>query len=108
VVVIVLPTSITCSVFINHFDPDVFYRRQRTRNDDKFIVLFPGTFHCHQGIDLAVEALAGVRQRVPNAGFHIYGDGTERPKLVRLTEQLVLTESSGFSDIYRSNQWRKC
>jgi len=84
------------SVFINHVDPDVFYRRQHTRNDDKFIVLFPGTFHWHQGIDLAIEAFAGVRQRVPNAEFHIYGEGTERAKLVHLTERLGLTECVRF------------
>jgi|HubBroStandDraft_4_1064222.scaffolds.fasta_scaffold01521_4 glycosyltransferase involved in cell wall biosynthesis/peptidoglycan/xylan/chitin deacetylase (PgdA/CDA1 family) len=84
------------SVIVNHVDPAIFHRRRRSRNDGKFIVLFPGTFQWHQGIDLAIEAFAGVKQRVPNAEFHIYGDGTERAKLVRLTEQLKLTECVKF------------
>jgi glycosyltransferase involved in cell wall biosynthesis/peptidoglycan/xylan/chitin deacetylase (PgdA/CDA1 family) len=84
------------SVFVNHVDPAIFYRRRRTRNDGKFIILFPGTFQWHQGIDLAIEAFAGVRQRVPNAEFHIYGDGTERAKLVSLTERFGLTECVKF------------
>ena len=91
----VIPEEKT-SVFVNHVDPAIFYRRRRTRNDGKFIVLFPGTFQWHQGIDLAIEAFAGVRQRLPNAEFHIYGDGTERAKLVSLTEQLGLTECAKF------------
>jgi len=84
------------SVFVNHVDPAIFYRRQRTRNDGKFIVLFPGTFQWHQGIDLAIGAFAAVRERVPNAEFHIYGDGTERAKLVRLTERLGLMDCVKF------------
>ena len=84
------------SVFVNHVDPAIFYRRQRIRNDGKFIVLFPGTFQWHQGIDLAIGAFAAVKQRVPNAEFHIYGDGTERAKLMRLTERLGLTDCVKF------------
>lgn len=84
------------SVFLNHVDPAIFYRRQRTRNDGKFIVLFPGCFQWHQGLDLAIQAFAGVRQRVPNAEFHIYGDGTEKSALVHLTERLGLTGSVKF------------
>ena len=37
-----------------------------------------------------------MRQRVPNAEFHIYGDGPEKSKLVHLTEQLGLTGSVRF------------
>ncbi len=40
-----------CSVFLNHVDREVFFRRPRTRNDDKFIMLFPGSFQWHQGLD---------------------------------------------------------
>ena len=80
-----------CSVFLNHVDPAIFYRRERTRKDDKIIVLFPGSFQWHQGLDLAIEAFALVEKRVPNAEFHIYGNGDEKPELMALTERLGLT-----------------
>jgi glycosyltransferase involved in cell wall biosynthesis len=62
-----------CTVFVNHVDPSVFYRRPRTRTDGKFIVIFPGTFQWHQGLDIAVEAFALLN--MPNAEFHLYGGG---------------------------------
>jgi glycosyltransferase involved in cell wall biosynthesis len=64
-----------CSVFLNHVDPAIFYRRPRTRNDKTFIILFPGSFQWHQGLDIAIKALARVRARVPNAELHLYRGG---------------------------------
>jgi glycosyltransferase involved in cell wall biosynthesis/peptidoglycan/xylan/chitin deacetylase (PgdA/CDA1 family) len=85
-----------CSVFLNHVDPALFYRRNRTRTDDNVIILFPGSFQWHQGLDIAIEAFALVRKRVPNAQFHIYGGGDEKSELVALTERLGLNESVKF------------
>jgi glycosyltransferase involved in cell wall biosynthesis len=79
-----------CSVFLNHVDPGLFYRRKRTRTDDKFIVIFPGSFQWHQGLDIAIEAFALVQKRVANCEFHIYGGGDEKAELVALTEELGL------------------
>src|SRR5579872_5986845 len=92
------------SVFLNNVDPAIFYRRQRTRNDGKFIVLFPGSFQWHQGIDLAIEAFAAVKAKVPTAEFHIYGGGPEKSKLVQLTERLGLTESVRFFEFLPLDQ----
>jgi glycosyltransferase involved in cell wall biosynthesis len=85
-----------CGVFLNHVDSALFYRRKRTRNDDKVIVLFPGSFQWHQGLDLAIEAFALVYQEVPNAEFHIYGAGDEMSALVALAERLGLNEKVKF------------
>jgi glycosyltransferase involved in cell wall biosynthesis len=68
-------SSEKCSVFLNHVDPDIFYRRVRTRNDGKVIMLFPGTFQWHQGLDVALKALAHIKDQVPNLEFHLYGGG---------------------------------
>lgn len=81
-----------CSVFLNHVDPGLFYRRERTRTDDKFIVIFPGSFQWHQGLDIAIEAFALVQKRVANCEFHIYGGGDEKGELIALTEKLGLTD----------------
>ncbi len=85
-----------CSVFVNHVDPDVFYPRKRTRNDGKFVVVFPGTFQWHQGLDIGVEAFARFKQKVPNAEFHLYGGGSAEPELVQLVNRLGLNDSVKF------------
>jgi glycosyltransferase involved in cell wall biosynthesis len=79
-----------CSVFLNHVDLAIFYRRFRTRNDERFIILFPGSFHWHQGLDIAIEAFARLKDKVPNAELHLYGGGSMEPPLIRLTERLGL------------------
>jgi glycosyltransferase involved in cell wall biosynthesis len=87
-----------CSVFINHVDRKLFYPRTRTRTDDKFIVLFPGGLQWHQGLDLAIRALAIVVKEVPRVDFHIYGDGNMRPQLVELRANLQLEEKVKFHE----------
>jgi len=87
-----------CSVFVNHVDPAIFYRRPRTRNDGKFIILFPGSLQWHQGLDIAIQAFVHVKQEIPNAEFHIYsgGGGHMRPELIALAARLGLAESVKF------------
>jgi len=80
-----------CSTFINHVDTAIFYRHPRTRNDGKLIVMFPGTFQWHQGLDLAIDAVSRIRERVPNLELHLYGGGQEAASLAELTNRLGLT-----------------
>ncbi|MGA2908240.1 MAG: glycosyltransferase [Terracidiphilus sp.] len=67
-----------CSVVLNLPDPNVFSRRQRTRRDGRFIVIFPGTFQWHQGLDIGIKAFAEFRKKMPNAEFHLYGAQDEK------------------------------
>ncbi|MBV9572932.1 MAG: glycosyltransferase [Acidobacteriales bacterium] len=76
-----------CSVLINHVDSEMFALHPRTRDDGKFIVLFPGSFQWHQGLDIAVEAFAQVLPHVPNAEFHLYG-GAGGDMYGELTQQV--------------------
>jgi glycosyltransferase involved in cell wall biosynthesis/peptidoglycan/xylan/chitin deacetylase (PgdA/CDA1 family) len=87
-----------CSVLINHVDPDMFSRRSRTRTDDRFIVLFPGSLQWHQGLDIAIDAFAQVKRKVPRAEFHIYGGsgGDMRPALMQMVQRLNLSDSVKF------------
>ena len=87
-----------CSVFLNHVDLEIFHRRPRTRTDEKVIVLFPGTFQWHQGLDLAIEAFARFKQKVPNTEFHLYGGGNSKAELLRLVDRLGLNGSVRFFD----------
>jgi glycosyltransferase involved in cell wall biosynthesis/peptidoglycan/xylan/chitin deacetylase (PgdA/CDA1 family) len=85
-----------CSVFLNHVDPSIFYCRSRTRKDGKYIILFPGSFQWHQGLDIAIKAFARLKDRVPNAEFHIYGGGDREADLVHLIQDLKLEERVKF------------
>lgn len=87
-----------CSVFLNHADPDIFYQHRRTRTDDKFIVLFHGSFQWHQGLDIAIEAFTYVRKRLPNSELHLYGGGGNNgeAQLINLARQLNLTDKVKF------------
>jgi glycosyltransferase involved in cell wall biosynthesis len=67
-----------CSVVVNLPDPEVFSRRQRTRKDGPYIVIFPGTFQWHQGLDIGIKAFAEFRKKVPDAEFHLYGAQDEK------------------------------
>ncbi len=79
-----------CTVFLNHVDPARFYRRPRTREDGRFIILFPGSFQWHQGLDIAIEAFSMISDQVPAAEFHIYGGGSRESDLVQQVERLGL------------------
>jgi glycosyltransferase involved in cell wall biosynthesis len=84
-----MPAS-RCSVFLNCVDANLFYPRPRLRTDGRFILVYHGGLQWHQGLDLAVRAFGRVRDAVPSAEFHIYGEGGEKPKLLRIIAELGL------------------
>jgi glycosyltransferase involved in cell wall biosynthesis len=78
-----------CTAIINYPDRTIFVRRGRTRADDgKFIVTYPGSINWHQGIDLAIRAFAIIKDRVPEAEFHLYGSGPSLDSLIKLARDL--------------------
>lgn len=87
-----------CSVFVNHVDPELFVRKQRTREDGRYIVIFPGTFQPHQGLDIGMDAFARFRKHIPNAEFHLYGGGNNavENELRQQVQRLGLEESVKF------------
>jgi glycosyltransferase involved in cell wall biosynthesis len=81
-----------CTTLLNYPDPSIFYQRVRTRNEEKFIVIYPGTINWHQGLDIAVMAFAKIKGAIPQAEFHIYGDGPMRPAIQQLIADFNLEE----------------
>ena len=81
-------------------------RRGRTRSDNRFVVLFPGSLQRHQGLDLAIYAFAEVKRNVPNAEFHIYGGsgGDMGRSLQLLLKRLNLEESVRFYEGVAPNE----
>jgi glycosyltransferase involved in cell wall biosynthesis len=55
------------------------------------VFLYPGTLNQHQGLDIAIRAFAMSMDRMPNAEFHIYGEGPDRPMLEALVVARGLT-----------------
>jgi glycosyltransferase involved in cell wall biosynthesis len=87
-----------CSVLINTVDTRIFRARPRTRNDGKLIVLFPGGLQWHQGLDIVIRAFRKLTVELPQAEFHIYGDGNMKDSLVALSNELGLDDKVRFFD----------
>ena len=85
-----------CTVLINYVDPQVFRLRPRRRNDGVPVVIFPGGLQWHQGVDIAIRAFRKVADELPNAEFHIYGDGSAKPSLTALAAELGLARTVRF------------
>jgi glycosyltransferase involved in cell wall biosynthesis/peptidoglycan/xylan/chitin deacetylase (PgdA/CDA1 family) len=83
-------TAGRCSVFINNVDRSIFHPRPKTRNDGKFIIIFPGGLQWHQGLDIALRAFHKISGQMPEAEFHIYGDGNMKQSLMDLSRELGL------------------
>jgi glycosyltransferase involved in cell wall biosynthesis len=82
-----------CSVFINYPDMSLFSPLLRRRGKDgKFILIYPGSLHWHQGLDIAVKAFALASHQEPGMEFHIYGEGSAKPELAKLIVELRLQD----------------
>ena len=79
-----------CTTIMNYPDPTVFRNKTVDKQDDKFIIIYPGSLNWHQGIDIAVKAFACIKDDIPNAEFHIYGEGPTESSLKELVAQLDL------------------
>ncbi len=85
-------TASKCTAIRNYPDPSIFhpYPRPSCQRGEKFIFLYPGTLNYHQGLDVALRAFARVADQMPDAEFHIYGEGPEKTKLIALRNSLHL------------------
>lgn len=93
-----------CTTILNFPDSEVFERHGRARKDDKFIILYPGTLNFHQGVDIAIQAFSLITRQVPEAEFHIYGEGEQLEPLKRLIAELQLQKKVLIKDKLPFNQ----
>jgi glycosyltransferase involved in cell wall biosynthesis len=87
-----------CSVFINNVNTEIFRPGLRKRNDERFLIIFPGGLQWHQGLDIALRAFQKVSPQAPSAEFHIYGDGNMKQQLIDLAAELGLNGKVKFFD----------
>jgi glycosyltransferase involved in cell wall biosynthesis len=81
-----------CSVIGNYPNPEVFHQRARPKGSGHFVLMYPGSLNWHQGVDVAVRAFARIKDELPDAEFHIYGEGPEKPALQELVKELGLED----------------
>ena len=96
--------STKCSVVRNHPDLDIFVAqsRQERSRDGKFLLTYPGSLNWHQGLDVAIRAFARVSDQLPDAEFHIYGEGSAKPSLIELANELGMRSRVLFHDFLPS------
>ena len=76
-------------ISMNVPDPRIFVRggheRQGAAEPEQFNLVYHGTMSERLGVDLVIEAVARLRDRIPGLRLHLWGDGDDRETF----EQLV-------------------
>jgi len=95
-----------CSVVRNRPDLDIFveHAERKRKEDGKFILTYPGSLNWHQGLDVAIRAFANIADRMPDAEFHIYGEGPAKPSLITLAKELEMDGRVFFHDFLPSRE----
>jgi glycosyltransferase involved in cell wall biosynthesis len=88
-----------CSMFWSYPDRRMFYPRGRVRQDGKFVLLYPGTLHRHQGVDIAIKSLPKILRQIPEAELHIQGYGPGKTELEVLSKELNLAGKVVFDGV---------
>jgi glycosyltransferase involved in cell wall biosynthesis len=80
------------SAILNYPDPTFFSSQEQEMQPDRkdFVLCYPGTLSHHQGVDLIIAAMDGLRDRLPNIRLQIFGDGPERARLDAMVADLGL------------------
>lgn len=81
-----------CSPIRNYPPLGLFNPQVRSRNAGKFLITYPGSLNWHQGVDVAIAAFARIKDQMPDAEFHIYGEGPAKESLIQLADNLDLSD----------------
>jgi len=79
-----------CTVILNYPDSYIFRKRDKNEPVNTLVALYPGSLNWHQGIDLALKAIAMIKNKLSNFEFHIYGEGPTRNFLRDMIVELGL------------------
>jgi glycosyltransferase involved in cell wall biosynthesis len=81
-----------CSPIRNYPARRLFHPSLRTRVNGKFLITYPGSLNWHQGVDVAIRGFAKVKDKMPDAEFHIYGEGPSKQALIKLADELGVSD----------------
>lgn len=88
-----------CTTLINYPDPKIFKERKTVRDDNKFVLCYPGTLSKHQGIETAINAVVKAKKYIPGIELHIYGKGSDEEYLKDHTYKLNASEFIFFKGV---------
>lgn len=94
----------SCSVVRNYPDPRVFFAPPKVVANQKFTMVYPGSLNQHQGVDVAIRAFRRVSDKMPDAEFHIYGEGPDKEKLIAMVRQFGLQDRVLFHEFLPVSQ----
>ena len=95
-----------CSVVRNYPDLEIFVAAsaQERSNSPRYLLTYPGSLNWHQGLDVAIRAFASIADQIPDADFHIYGEGPAKPSLMELVNTLGMLDRIMFHDFLPSHE----
>ncbi|MGC8490561.1 MAG: glycosyltransferase [Syntrophobacteraceae bacterium] len=93
-----------CTVILNYPDQETFHKREKSRTDEKLIILYPGSLNYHQGLDIAIRAFSKISGKLPEAELHIYGEGAEKGNLKNLAAALSVDGRVKFFNLLSINE----
>jgi glycosyltransferase involved in cell wall biosynthesis len=64
----------------------------KSKENSRFILIYPGTINKHCGLDLVIRAVNMTRPDTPSLQLHIYGSGTELAQLKQLATELKMMD----------------
>ncbi len=93
-----------CSVVRNRPDLAIFDGSTggQRKPDGRFLLTYPGSLNWHQGLDVAIHAFTKVASQMPDAEFHIYGEGAAKLSLIELVKNLGMQRQIFFHDMLSS------
>ncbi len=88
------------TVLLNLPDEGIFKPGENKEKaaDAPFTMVYHGTLARRLGLDVALEAVARLKPRIPNIQFRIIGAGEERERLLRLRDSFGLQDNVSFSE----------
>ncbi len=87
----------TCTALLNYPDQTIFRRNaDDCRRGTTFKIIYPGSLNRHQGLDIALRAMAEIKDAAPQAEFHIYGERGTKRELMELRSGLGLQDRVHF------------
>jgi glycosyltransferase involved in cell wall biosynthesis len=76
-----------CTAIINYPDLSIFsLQKEKSQANEDFLMCYPGTLNSHQGLNLAIDAVALLQEQKQRLKFLIIGDGPDREKLKTMVQ----------------------
>ena len=87
------------AVVMDGADEEVFRRHPEARGEPgRFTLISHGTIEERYGLDTAVEAVGRLKAEIPGLCLRIYGEGSDKPRLVQLAAAHEVADQVWFSE----------